>query len=96
MKQFEAERLHALQQGHDGVLPGAAPRETERADARQFLDQLTTTSGRPARLSGLPAQLPGRHTDGHEDFAVAAKRDPRAGRALCSCVRHEDVSQAHS
>ena len=23
MKQFEAERLHALQQGHDGVLPGA-------------------------------------------------------------------------
>ena len=26
MKQFEAERLHALQQGHDGVLPGAAPR----------------------------------------------------------------------
>ena len=25
MKQFEAERLHALQQGHNGVLPGAAP-----------------------------------------------------------------------
>ena len=25
MKQFEAERLHALQQGHDGVFPGAAP-----------------------------------------------------------------------
>ena len=24
MKQFEAERLHALQQGHDGVLSGPA------------------------------------------------------------------------
>jgi hypothetical protein len=25
MKQLEAERLHALQQGHDGVFSGAAP-----------------------------------------------------------------------
>ena len=25
MEQFEAERLHALQQGHDGVLSGTAP-----------------------------------------------------------------------
>ena len=32
MKQFEAERLHALQQGHDGVLPGAAPRRGARLE----------------------------------------------------------------
>ena len=25
MKEFEAERLHAVEQGHDGVLPGSAP-----------------------------------------------------------------------
>ena len=25
MKEFEAERLHALQPGHDGVLPGTTP-----------------------------------------------------------------------
>ena len=35
--------------------------------------------------------VPGRHADGHEDFAIAAKRDARAGRALCPCLRHEDV-----